>query len=133
MADHPAAPLLAADLGRLQHTNNRGEVGMVHLPGFVSTAGMSEEQAGESGMLAQAISEAVIETLEQRYKYRVIHESDIKAQVKAAVAEQAAPVEKVPLRCKRCNTALMNVYVGDNRVDAKVFVGVLQQHLEVCS
>lgn len=44
---HPAAPLLAQDFGRLQHTNDRGETGVLHMPGFL-TAGMSEEQISES-------------------------------------------------------------------------------------
>lgn len=133
MANHPAAPLLAADLGRLQHTNGKGEPGVVHVPGFVSTAGMAEAQAEEAGMLALAIAEGCIETLEKRHGYRVIHQSEIKAQVQAAVAQKTAPVEKVPMRCKRCNTELMKLHVGDNRVDARLFVQVLQGHLEVCS
>lgn len=135
MAEHPAAPLLAQDLGRLQHTNNRGEAGMVHIPGFATSAGMSEEQAGETGLLAQAISEAIIETLERKHDYRVIHESEIQAQAEAlATGKHAGDLtDEVVLHCNRCRQPVVKVNAaGEPRVHVATMAAGLQAHVEKC-
>ena len=76
MAKHPAAALIAQDLGQLQHTNDRGEVGLIHLPGF-RNAGAHPGYAQGAGQLAQAIGEAIIETLDKRHGYEVIHRTQL--------------------------------------------------------
>lgn len=133
MTDHPAAPLLAADLGRLPHTNKRGEQGIIQIPGFATTAGMSQDQAGEAGLLALAIAEGVLEDLEDRHGYRVIAKTDLDAQLRAARTEQARPDELV-LYCSRCHNRVLAV---DTRSDApKLHVQIAAQalaaHVEQC-
>ena len=126
MTDHPAAPLLAADLGHLPHTNKRGEKGIIQIPGFATTAGMSEGQAGEAGLLALAIAEGVIEDLEERHGYRVIAKADLDAQLQAARTEQGKPDELV-LRCNKCQQPVLKV---DVRADQpKLHVSIAAQAL----
>ena len=127
--EHPAAPLLAADLGHLQHTNTNGEQGMVHIPGFVSNAGMSADQTSEVGVLAQAIAEAIIETLEQKHGYRVIHESGIKAQIKAGIAEQGGPTEAPPSKCQKCRK---EVFRPRAIINVAAVSKLMQAHEQAC-
>jgi len=129
---HPAAPLLAADLGRLERTNSKGERGWVQLPGFMSTAGMGDEQAAQHGLLALAVSEAILETLESKHGYQVLSKDQIAAKINAATTALTAPPEKTTLRCKRCNGAVLNVRVDDNRVDVGLLSAALGAHAEVC-
>jgi hypothetical protein len=133
LSSHPAAPLLAQDLGHLQHTNARGEVGLVQLPGFMSTAGMSEEQAGEAGLLALAIAEGVIETLEERHGYRVVHKSEIRAQAEKIAAERYSGTE-VKLHCNRCQKPIVGVDTSSAapKVHTKTMAAALAAHAEVC-
>lgn len=132
MTAHPAAPLLAADLGRLPHTNARGEQGLIHVPGFLSTTGMSEEQSAEAGLLAQAIAEGVIEDL-QKHGYEVIAKADIEASVRAAAAERQT-TDEITLYCNRCQRPVIQVDVSGPapRVHLKTAIMGMQAHVEMC-
>lgn len=129
--EHPAAPLLAADLGKLPHTNARGERGVIHIPGFLSTTGTSPEQAAEVGLLGLAIAEAVIEDLTE-HGYPPTAKSEIDAKVKAAGATQATG--ELVLHCNRCHRPVLRVDVS--AASPKVHVGTaaagLQAHMEQC-
>jgi hypothetical protein len=128
---HPAAPLLAADLGRLPHTNGRGEKGFVHIPGFITTTGMSQEQAGEVGLLALAIAEGVIEDL-QSHGYPVQHETQIQARINAATAQKPTP-EDITLECNRCHRPAVKVKAADRaKVNVTLLVAGLTVHAETC-
>ncbi|MGQ9348934.1 hypothetical protein [Mycolicibacterium gilvum] len=115
---------LATHLGKLQHTNNNGELGLICVPGF-STAGMSDEQANATGTLALALSEAVIETLEKQCGYRVVAESEYKRLLKNA--QPAAPPEDVTLQCNRCHQDVLKVSTR-GRVDVKLLTNGLAGH-----
>jgi hypothetical protein len=132
MTAHPAAALLAQDLGRLPHTNARGERGLIHLPGFLQTAGTNPEQAAETGLLALAISEAIIEDL-QKHGYPPTSETDIKARIRAAVAESAQGGE-ITLYCNRCQRRVISsdVSAPAPRIHVKTAIITLQAHLEQC-
>lgn len=91
MTKHPAAALLAQDLGRLQHTNPRGETGLIHYPGFPNGA---DPGAPGAGALAQALTEAIIETLEARHGYVVVHRSELG---KAQPTDTATPTVTPPI------------------------------------
>lgn len=132
MASHPAAPLLAADLGRLPHTNARGEQGLIHIPGFLSNAGTSPEQAAEAGLLAQGIAEAVIEDL-GKHGYQVIHKSEINAKVKAMAVETQNSTELV-LHCNRCRRPVLKVDVSaaNPKLHLPITIAGMQAHMEQC-
>ena len=129
MTAHPAAPLLAKDLGRMQHTNNRGETNLVCLPGF-GTAGMTEPEADQAGTFGLAIAEAMIETL-GRHNYQVIAKSELNARVQALAAEKQA--DEVTLQCNRCRQPVVRASTAGNaRVDVKTMAQGLQAHMEMC-
>lgn len=129
--EHPAAPLLAADLGRLPHTNKRGEQGLIHIPGFLSTTGTNPEQTAEVGLLAQAIAEAVIEDL-TKHGYPPTSNADIDARVKAATEKQAAG--ELVLHCNRCQRPILRVdaSAAAPKLHVKLALAGLQAHMEQC-
>jgi len=131
MTAHPAAPLLAADLGRLPHTNNRGEQGLIHVPGFLTNTGMAHEQAAEAGLLAQAIAEGVIEDL-GKHGYLVIAKTELDAKVRAiAAAKQAG--DELTLLCNRCQRPVVKVNTsGQAKVHVKTMAAGLAAHAEIC-
>jgi hypothetical protein len=130
MTAHPAAPLLAADLGRLPHTNNRGEQGLIHIPGFLSTAGTSPEQAEEVGLLAQAIAEGIIEDL-TKHGFLVIAKTEVDAKVKAMASEKTG---ELVLHCNRCQRPVLKVDVSAQypKLHLRTAVAGLQAHMEAC-
>jgi len=136
MTHHPAAPLLAQDFGRLQHTNDRGEVGILHLPGFL-TSGMSDEQIAETlGPLATGLSEAMIETLDQRHGYLVIHRDELEATARqiAGEAMESQGVDGVPIHCNRCRTVVIQrLRVTDYvKIHVPTVLAALQAHMDTC-
>lgn len=129
MAEHPAATLLAPHLGRLQHTNANGEVGTVCLPGFAN-AGMSEGQQQTTGLLALAIAEATVETLEKVCHYRVVPESEFKGLLKKA--QTATPADDIELTCNRCRRPILRVNAARGKLDVGITVRDLLAHQEQC-
>lgn len=130
MAEHPAAPLLAADFGRLPHTNKLGEKGFVQLPGF-GTAGMSKDQADATGAAGLAIAEAIIEDL-QDHGYPVLSKADIKARIDAA-AQGTPPPSDISLLCNRCRHPVLGVKgVDQAKIHVGTAVALLQAHMEAC-
>lgn len=131
---HPAADLLAQDFGQLQHTNNRGETGLLHMPGFHQT-GMSDEQSQHNGTLALALAEGIIETLEQRHGYRVIAKDDLNAKIAAEVAKLAAapgPTEKIII-CSRCRAPLFRLRLDREHVKIDTnTVNAAYAHMQDC-
>jgi len=135
---HPAADLLAQDLGRLQHTNDRGETGIIALPGFM-TAGMSEEQAAETlGPLAVGLCEAMIETLDVRHGYVVVERDEIerRAAELAAEANGAMSTDGVAIHCNRCRQPVIHRLRMTDPTFVKVHVptllGAFREHAENC-
>ncbi len=130
---HPAAPLLAPRLGRLQHTNDRGETGYIFMPGF-NTSGMSTEQAeATNGPLAQAICEGVIETL-GALGYQVIAKEDIKARARELAAQMAAEqATERTIHCNRCRTPLYQLRIDRDflKIDATT-ANAVNAHFETC-
>ena len=130
MTAHPAAPLLAADFGKLPHTNANGERGLVQLPGF-STSGMSPEQAEASGTIALGLAEAIIEDL-QEHGYPVLSTADIKARIDAA-AKGTPPPSDISLLCNRCRQPVLGVKgVDQAKIHVGTAVALLQAHMEAC-
>jgi hypothetical protein len=131
MMEHPAAPLLAADLGKLPHTNARGERGVIHIPGFLSTTGTSPEQAAEVGLLGLAIAEAVIEDLTV-HGYPPTSKADIDAKIQEVKDKQA--VGELMLHCNRCLRPVLKVDAGADapKLHVKLSVQMLQAHMEQC-
>lgn len=129
--EHPAAPLLAADLGRLPHTNKHGERNVVHVPGFMSTAGANPEFAEHAGTLALAVAEAVIEDLGQ-HGFEVIHKSDIQARVAEIATEDTREV--LPVVCKRCRQRVHGLDETGNEalVDIPVLLALYEAHMQGC-
>jgi hypothetical protein len=134
---HPAAPLLAQEFGRLQHTNDRGETGVLHMPGFL-TSGMSEEQVSETlGPLATGLSEAIIETLDQRHGYLVVHRDKLADTARTiageAMADQA--IDGVPIHCNRCRQAVIQrLRISDYcKIHVPTVLAALQAHMENCT
>ena len=127
MTAHPAAPLLAADFGKLPHTNANGERGLVQLPGF-STSGMSPEQAEATGTIALGLAEAIIEDL-QEHGYPVLSKADIKSRIDAAVAAAGGPAEPQASVCKDCRQPLLK---PGNAIHVPTMISALQQHLDAC-
>lgn len=127
--EHPAATLLAPHLGRLQHTNANGEVGTVCLPGFAN-AGMSEEQQQTTGLLALAIAEAAIETLEKVCHYRVVPESEFKGLLKKA--QTATPADDIELTCNRCRRPVVKINAAGGKVDVALLAAGLAAHKAGC-
>lgn len=132
MASHPAALLLAQDLGRLPRTNARGELGMIHIPGFLSTTGTSPEQTEEVGLLAQAIAEGVIEDLE-KHGYQVIAKTELDAKVRALAADRQTAGELV-LHCNRCQRPVLKVDVAADYPKLHISTAImgLQAHMDQC-
>lgn len=133
---HPAAPLLAQEFGRLQHTNDHGETGVLHMPGFL-TSGMSEEQVAETlGPLATGLSEAIIETLDQRHGYLVVHRDELADTARTiageAMADQA--IDGVPIHCNRCRQVVIQRLrvSGYVKVHVPTVLAALQAHVEDC-
>lgn len=133
MAEHPAAPLLAADLGRLPHTNKRGEQGIVQLPGFATSAGMAEEQSADVGLLALAIAEAVIEDL-TKHGYPPTAKADIDARIAKAAAKAETGPNELVLHCNRCRQPVLKVDISAPAPKLHVTVAVmaLAAHREQC-
>lgn len=130
MTAHPAAPLLAADFGKLPHTNANGERGLVQLPGF-STSGMSPEQAEATGTIALGLAEAIIEDL-QEHGYPVLSTADIKARIDAA-AKGTPPPSDISLVCNRCRQSVLGVKgVDQAKIHVGTAVALLQAHMEAC-
>lgn len=130
MTAHPAAPLLAADFGKLPHTNANGERGLVQLPGF-STSGMSPEQAEATGTIALGLAEAIIEDL-QEHGYPVLSKADIKARIDAA-AQGTPPPSDISLLCNRCRQPVLGVKgVDQAKIHVGTAVALLQAHMEAC-
>lgn len=130
MTAHPAAPLLAADFGKLPHTNANGERGLVQLPGF-STSGMSPEQAEATGTIALGLAEAIIEDL-QEHGYPVLSKADIKARIDAA-AKGTPPPSDISLLCNRCRQPVLGVKgVDQAKIHVGTAVALLQAHMEAC-
>ena len=130
MTAHPAAPLLAADFGKLPHTNANGERGLVQLPGF-STSGMSPEQAEATGTIALGLAEAIIEDL-QEHGYPVLSTADIKARIDAA-AKGTPPPSDISLLCNRCRQPVLGVKgVDQAKIHVGTAVALLQAHMEAC-
>jgi len=132
---HPAAPLLAADFGRLQHTNDHGETGVLHMPGFNAT-GMSEEQIAESlGPLATGLAEAIIETL-QRHGYSVIHADQLEATARRIAQEHldVTAGDGIPIHCNRCRqVAIKRLAISDwVKIHVPSVLAALQAHLDNC-
>jgi hypothetical protein len=132
MATHPAAPLLAADLGHLPHTNKAGQRGIIQLPGFMSNAGMSDEQAQQVGTLALAIAEAIIEDLTQ-HGYPPTHETTITSRIQNVINQRENPAD-ITLHCNRChrpvieastNTPTPHIHVANT-------INGLTKHTENC-
>jgi hypothetical protein len=132
MTSHPAAPLLAADLGSLPHTNARGERGLIHIPGFLSTAGANPEQVAQAGLLAQGIAEGIIEDLE-KHGYQVIHKAEIAAQVKAEAAAKQNTGE-LTLHCNRCRRPVLEVDVSaeNPKLHLATAIAGLSAHMAAC-
>lgn len=136
MTHHPAAPLIAQDFGRLQHTNDRGETGVLHMPGFL-TAGMSDEQISDTiGPLATGLSEAIIETLDQRHGYLVIHRDQLEATAQriAGEAMDDQSLDGVPIHCNRCRAVVIQrLRVSDFvKIHVPTVLAALQAHAEQC-
>lgn len=133
MATHPAAPLLAADLGRLQHTNNRGETGYIYMPGF-HRPGASDEENQANGALALGIAEGIIETLSARHRYRVIHEDELEAKVQdLADQNTTSQDDSVDVHCNRCRTPLFLLHTARDtvKIDADT-IAAAQTHMDIC-
>lgn len=133
---HPAAPLLAADFGRLQHTNDHGETGVLHMPGFNAT-GMSEEQIAESlGPLATGLAEAIIETLQARHGYSVIHADQLEATARRIAQERldATAGDGVPIHCNRCRqVVIQRLAISDwVKIHVPSVLAALQGHIDTC-
>ena len=123
--EHPAAPLLAKDLGRLPHTNANGELGYIQLPGF-STTGMGEEQSQATGTLALAVAEAAIESLDT-HGYAVTPKTELTNLRKAAKPAQAP--ESIELTCHRCRRPIAKVNTtGQAKVNVKLLAAGLEAH-----
>ena len=129
---HPAAPLIAQDFGRLQHTNDRGETGVLSMPGFTTT-GMSAEQAAETvGPLAIGVAEAIIETLDQRYGYIVVQRQELEARTNTV--DQG--LDGVPIHCSNCRgVVIQRLRLTDPsyvKINAAEVGAVLIEHAKVC-
>lgn len=134
---HPAAPLLAQDFGRLQHTNDHGETGVLHMPGF-NTSGMSEEQIAETlGPLATGLAEAIIETLQTRHGYTVIHRDQLEATARQIAQEQmdATTGDGIPIHCNRCReVVIQRLRVSEFvKIHIPTVLAALQTHADTCS
>lgn len=134
---HPAAPLLAERFGRLQHTNDRGETGIMHMPGFMA-AGMSDEQMAESvGPVATGLAEAIIETLDT-LGYTVASTDELDAQAREVAAQYTVDtgLDGVPIHCHRCRQVVISrlrltrpEYI---KIDVAAVVADLTKHLAEC-
>lgn len=134
MTHHPAAALMAADYPHLQHTNDRGEVSVVQMPGF-NTAGMSEEQvAATLGPLALGIAEAQLETLQARHGYVVHHEDEpCGAQ---ADDDEPATHQGLVIHCNRCRADVFELRMANPdfvKISVETEIARMQAHLEVCA
>jgi hypothetical protein len=132
---HPAAELLAQDLGRLQHTNEHGETGVLSIPGF-HTAGMSDEQAAETiGMIGVGLCEAMIETLDVRHGYVVISRDQLDA-LTASAAGPDQGIDGVPIHCNRCRVPVIQRLRLTNpefvKINTVAVLAALQAHIETC-
>lgn len=127
---HPAAPLLAADFGHLRHTNNHGETGLIHMPGYM-TAGMNPEQAETVGALAETHAEAIIETL-QYHGYQVLSKDQLDAHTAAHTAQDTQT--EVTLHCQRCRRPIIKVNTTATTPTVRVttLTEGLQAHTKVC-
>lgn len=130
---HPAAPLLAPKLGRLRHTNDRGETNWLPLPGFL-TAGMAPEQAESTNLLGQAICEALIETLDVDCGYVVISHDELEAKAQEMAEGDDEPVKGVTVHCNRCRAELFDLRLASEFVKAnpQTLIDVLVAHQAVC-
>lgn len=133
MTAHPAALLLAQDLGALPRTNARGEQGLIHIPGFLSTTGTSPEQSAEVGLLAQAIAEGVIEDL-QKHGYQVIAKDELDAKVRALAEDKQQTSSEMVLHCNRCQRPVLKVDVSATHPKLHISTAVmgLQAHMDQC-
>jgi hypothetical protein len=130
---HPAAPLIAQDFGRLQHTNDRGETGVLSMPGFTTT-GMTPEQAAETvGPLAIGVAEAIIETLDQRYGYLLVQRQELEAR-SANTVDQG--LDGVPIHCSNCRQVVIQRLRLTNpefvKINPAEVGAVLIEHAKVC-
>lgn len=131
---HPAAPLLAQDFGRLQHTNDRGETGVLHMPGFL-TAGMSEDQIAESlGPMATGLSEAIIETLDARHGYLVVHRDQLHATAQELAGDAMDDLDGVTIHCNRCRgVVIQRLRLGEFvKIHVPTVLAALQAHTQQC-
>ena len=131
---HPAAELLAQDLGRLQHTNDHGETGIVSLPGF-HTAGMSDEQTAETiGTIGVGLVEAKIAPLDVRHGYVVISRDQLDALTAASSVDQG--IDGVPIHCNRCRVPVIQRLRLSNpefvKINTTAVLAALQAHVETC-
>lgn len=129
---HPAAPLLAQDFGRLQHTNAKGETGILHMPGFL-TIGMSEEQVADTlGPLALGLSEAIIETLDVRHDYVLVRRDELGATTREA--DMDTGLDGVPIHCNRCRqVVIQRLRIGDFvKIHVPTVLAALAAHERDC-
>lgn len=133
MAEHPAAPGLAARLGALPHTNNRGERGLVHIPGFLTTTGTSPEMLEQNGTLGLAIAEATIEALGEN-GWRVIADDELEAHARELAAEKAPDTDARSVKCNRCLGVVfnLNIAAGDPVIDIRMIGLAVDAHQAVC-
>lgn len=106
------------------------------MPGFL-TSGMSEEQVSETlGPLATGLSEAIIETLDQRHGYLVVHRDKLADTARTiageAMADQA--IDGVPIHCNRCRqVVIQRLRVSDYcKIHIPTVLAALQAHVEDC-
>lgn len=130
--EHPAAPLLAADLGRLQHTNSRGERGHVGIPGFIRS-GANPDFEQQAGTLALAIAEACIEDLGV-HGYEVIHKTELDTRAAELAATQVEQRAELPVVCKRCRRRVhgLDATKHEATVDVGVLAALYEAHQETC-
>lgn len=104
------------------------------MPGFL-TAGMSEEQINESlGPLATGLSEAIIETLEQRHGYLVIRKDELRQAAKQLDGDNMDDLDGVPIHCNRCRTVVIQrLRLGDYvKIHVPTVIAALQAHEQNC-
>lgn len=131
MTQHPAAPLLAQHISHLHHTNPQGETGIIHIPGF-QHAGINPQQAAETlTPLAQALSEAIIETLDTQCGYLVIHKNELHTTTQ--LAAHTTP-QDIPIHCNKCRQPVIErLHISDyTKINVTQLAAALHKHTETC-
>jgi len=127
----PAA-LIAGKFGNLQHTNKRGEVNYLYMPGF-KDAGMSTEQSESTGLIATGLAEALLETLDTQFDYVTVHRSQVAESVEDE-AESDPDDDVADIHCDRCRQVFtrLDLSGADVVINVSQLAALIEAHREVC-